>query len=365
MPSHPLLLGTIVLGLAVLLGLWAYYAWQLRRAGARRRRRAQQAKPAPGGGDEAQRIEPTLDAAPPADEPRRVAAREAEGAARPPAEADLAQVAALDERVQSIARVEFPHAVAGLAILQCLPGSLRAGSKPIEVRGLLADPPAWYLVEAPRQYRAFAAGVLLANRHGPLNDIEYSEFVALVQRVADTLGGDAEFADMRDVVAQARQLDEFAAEHDADITVSLRPQGALWSPAFLEQTAGANGFRPGLVPGRLVHLSDDGQVLLSLHFDPKAALADDPNERALSSAQLRLDVPHVEARFHPLAALRHAATALALQLDARLTDASGRALDEQTWAELDANIKQLHAALEARQFDAGSLAARRLYSGAA
>jgi hypothetical protein len=88
------------------------------------------------------------------------------------------------------------------------------------------------------------AGVQLANRTGPLNEIEYSEFVMKAQAFADALGGTPDFPDMLQEVARARELDQFASQHDAQlgftaacapappgarVTCSSRPRAwALW-----------------------------------------------------------------------------------------------------------------------------------------
>ena len=273
----------------------------------------------------------------------------------------LPPLAPLNDHVQAIASVDFAHATSGTAIQGALPGSLRAGSKPVEVRGYIADH-GWVPLQGKGVYTRFAAGVLLANRAGALNEVEYSDFIALVQRVADGLGGEADFPDMMDAVKRARTLDEFAANHDALLTICLRARDSSWSAAYLQQAAAANGFSAGMVMGRMVHLSKDGTALLSLQFDPQAAMAEDPNAQALSSAKIVLDLPHVAEFQRPLSQLRHAATALALKLDADVTDEDGRPLGEATWGQLEAQMKGLYRELEAYGVAAGSVAALKLYS---
>lgn len=57
----------------------------------------------------------------------------------------------------------------------------------------------------------------LANRSGPLNEIEYSEYVVKTQAFADAVNATPEFPEMLEEVARARELDQFASVHDAQL----------------------------------------------------------------------------------------------------------------------------------------------------
>jgi len=93
---------------------------------------------------------------------------------------------------------------------------------------------------------------------------------------------------MLDVVARARELDQFAATHDAQLALLLRAKAAAWTPGFVQQCAARHGFVPGAVPGRLVlPAADEGAPpVLVLSFDPQAALAEDPEVKALHLTRL-------------------------------------------------------------------------------
>ena len=153
---------------------------------------------------------------------------------------------------------------------------------------------------------------------------------------------------------------------DPDAGRASRAMQAMMAMAKIDvallEAAAANGFSAGMVMGRMVHLSKDGTALLSLQFDPQAAMAEDPNAQALSSAKIVLDLPHVAEFQRPLSELRHAATALALKLDADVTDEDGRPLGEATWGQLEAQMKGLYRELEGYGVAAGSVAALKLYS---
>ena len=87
-------------------------------------------------------------------------------------------------------------------------------------------PARWEAPAAGARYSELQAGIQLASRTGALNEIEYSEFVQRVQTLADAIGAAADFPDMLDVMARARELDAFASPHDAQLAVHLHARGA-------------------------------------------------------------------------------------------------------------------------------------------
>lgn len=95
----------------------------------------------------------------------------------------------LDALIDVIAAIEVDAQVSGDAALAALPATRRVGTKPFAVEGLNDTTGEWEMPVAGRRYHAFQAGVQLANRVGPLNEIEYSEFVIKAQAFADSVGG--------------------------------------------------------------------------------------------------------------------------------------------------------------------------------
>jgi hypothetical protein len=281
-----------------------------------------------------------------------------------PMATNAASTAADEAAIVSTAFIEYASPVSGHALLQHLPGSRRAGSKPVDVLANVGNDDAWQPVNAQAQYRAVRLDVLLANRQGPLNEMDYSEFAAMVQRLADATEGEADFDDMQESVKRARELDEFAANHDAMITLALRAKGSAWSAGFLQQTASSLGFVAGQVPGRMVKQHASGEVLVALQFDTQAAMAtaDDAHQHALTQAALVLDVPQAQRIHAPLAVLKDSACSLAKALDAAITDEQGRGINDDTWMSLSTQLAGLYDALEHQGLAAGSAAARRVYS---
>ncbi len=343
-------LSLAVLGALLLAALGLHGWWQARRRGVRQ---------APAEADPAPVLrEPTLDGAGAAERPA--------DAAPPRAEPTLVRRAAprIDPLIDAVATIAFDAPVSGETVLAHAPTSRRAGSKPLLVEGLDASSGTWETPALGRRYGELQVGVQLANRAGALNEIEYSEFAQKVQGLAEGLGALADLPDMLDAVARARELDAFAGEHDAQLAMRLVARGAAWSPGYVQQHAARQGFVPGTLPGRLVlpAAEEGAPPVLTLQFDPQAALAEEPGQAALREVTLAFDVPQTAPDAAPFAAWCAAGEALAAALDASLHDDGGQPLSPQAFPAIGASLEQLYAALAARDLAAGSPAARRLFS---
>ena len=272
--------------------------------------------------------------------------------------------ARLDPLIDAIATLTLDTPVSGDLALLHLPPSRRAGTKPFLIEGLNADSGEWELPAAGQRYGEFQAGVQMANRSGALNEIEYSEFVQKLLSFADSVGAMAELPDMLDVVARGRELDGFAGDHDAQLSLTLRANGAAWSLGYIQQSAGRHGFVPGALPGRLVQsgAEDGAPPVLVLGFDSQAALSDDPGLAAVREVQLTLDVPQTAESAEPFPAWHEAARLLAADMDATMIDDRGQPITLHAFAAIGDDLGRLYRALEARDLAAGSPAARRLFS---
>jgi hypothetical protein len=270
----------------------------------------------------------------------------------------------IDALIDAIASVNVDSPVSGEMAIAHLPGSRRAGTKPFHIEGLNTETGDWEQPTPGQRYSEFQAGLQMANRGGALNEIEYSEFVQKLQGFVDGIGGFAQFPDMLDVVARARELDQFAAENDAQLAVLLRAKGASWTLGFVQQAALRHGFVPGAVPGRLVLPAIDEGLppVLVLAYEAQAALAEAPEGVSLRELTLSLDVPQTPAVAEPFAAWQESARGLACDLEADICDDAGHVLNLHAFAAIDAELGERYKALAARDLASGSLAARRLFS---
>ena len=272
--------------------------------------------------------------------------------------------AQLDALIDVIAAIDIEQPVSGDAALAALPATRRVGTKPFNVEGCSQLNGEWEPVLPGHRYSAFQAGVQLANRVGHLNEIEFSEFVVKTQAFADAVNGTATFSDMLEEVARARELDQFASDHDAQLSFTLCARAAAWSPGYIQQHAARLGFVAGVIPGRMV-LPSAVQGLppvLSLTFDTQAALADDPALSAIREFSLSLDVPQIAREDQAYERLREAASLLAKDMDGVVTDGAGNVLSDEVLDQIAKDLQHLYDALDQRELSAGSAQARRLFS---
>lgn len=335
-------LGLLILGGLLLAALIAWNAWTTRRNTPRQ----PEAAAAPAAPQPLERNEPVFDDAPlaplpvPEKKPR------------------------LDVLIDVLAAIAVDNPVSGEAALAALPPTRRAGSKPFAVEGRNEASGEWETPRAGQRYGAFQAGVQLANRNGALNEIEFSEFVMKTQAFADAINGAPEFPEMRDEVARARELDQFASSHDAQLGFTLRARNAAWSPGYVHQHAARFGFTAGAIPGRMVLPASvpGGPPVLGLAFSTQAAMADDPAQTAIRELTLSLDVPQVPRTEQPFVRMRDAAVALAAAMDGLITDDDGRVIPVEALDAIGADLEHLYDTLDARDLSAGSPQARRLFS---
>ncbi len=340
-----LTLGLAMLGGLVLAAVVAYNTWASRRNAPRQAVPAPQAPEAAEGVATASHMEPSLD-----------------DAVMPPATPEKRP--GLDALIDVMAPIALEGPASGDAALAAMPSTRRAGSKPFAVEGLNEATQQWETPLPGQRYGSFQAGVQLANRMGALNEIEYSEFVMKAQAFADALNGSAEFPDMLHEVARARELDQFASDHDAQLSFTLRARSAAWSPGYVQQNAARLGFVPGVIPGRMVlPASTPGMPpVLGLAFDTQAAMADDPAQSAIREVTLSLDVPQVLRSERPFVRMRESAITLAASMDGTITDDNGQVIRVEALDVIGADLEQLYDTLDARDLSAGSPLARRLFS---
>jgi len=271
---------------------------------------------------------------------------------------------ALDALIDVIAPIALETPVSGDAVLAALPPTRRVGSKPFAVEGFNTVSARWEFAQPGQHYSQLQAGVQLANRTGALNDIEFSEFVMKTQGFCDTLGGTPDFPDMRAEVSRARELDQFASEHDAQLGFVLRAKRAAWSPSYIVQMAAKRGFVAGSMAGRMVIAASQAGAApgVSLSFDTQAALADDPTLSAVRELSLSLDVAQADRNERGFERMREAVTTMAREMDGIITDDNGVPLPLDAMDVIAGELERLYDTLDQRELSAGSTLARRLFS---
>ncbi|MFP3502156.1 cell division protein ZipA C-terminal FtsZ-binding domain-containing protein [Burkholderia sp. SIMBA_062] len=366
-----------------------------------RRESAAPAAPAAGAAStpaEAARVEPTFGSAAPADMPADLQAEATGGDTQPesteparrpvdegavaaasdapaghastePAEPVLpaattissAPPAIVDRRIDCIVPIRLGGPLPGDKILPAAQRLRRAGSKPVHIEGK-PEGGQWELLQNGMRYEELRAAAQLANRSGALNELEFSEFVTGVQQFADTIDGAPEFPDMMETVAMARELDGFAAQCDAQLSINVMSDGAPWSANYVQAVASQDGLLLSRDGTRFVKLDAKQNPVFMLQFGDTNFLRDDLTYKGGNMITLVLDVPVAEEDILPFRLMCDYAKSLSERIGARVVDDSRRPLPESTLVAIDQQLMKLYAKLEEAGIPAGSPVTRRLFS---
>lgn len=271
----------------------------------------------------------------------------------------------LNPLIDCIATLLPAQPCSGEQALSVLPSTRRIGSKSWLIEGHNTQTQSWEPVFTGQSYDAFQAGIQLVNRHGALNEVEFSEFVVKAGEVAEGLGASAEFPEMLEEVARARELDQFVMGVDIRLSLHLHAKRAAWSLPYVQQHAQRLGFVAGVIPGRWVLLGDKDDMI-ALTIDLHAALADDVNLVPIRSLALTLDVPQVSRggtdKGRPFDAMTDVAIRLCASMEAMILDEQGGAVDAAMLQRTATELEAVYDRLDAFGTPAGSTMAKRLFS---
>jgi hypothetical protein len=267
--------------------------------------------------------------------------------------------------IDCMARLELDAPCAGSAVLALLPATRRVGSKPWAIEGLNSETDNWESLVDGAHYKTLQAGIQLVNRHGALQDLEFSEFVVKAGELAESLGASAEFPSMLDEVARARELEQFVMGHYIRLSLNLHAKRAAWSLPYLQQHVHRVGFVAGAMPGRWV-LGQSNHEMIALTIDSHAAMADDVQPVPIRKLALTLNVAQVArgnaAVGRPFDVMADVAIRLSASMEAAILDEQGLTVDVAALQRTSAELEQVYDRLDAAGLAAGSLLAKRLFS---
>ena len=271
---------------------------------------------------------------------------EAEGAEAVPAE--VAEPDPLpDAQVEHVVILE-PPAPVNTDRLVALTSSLRhVGSKPvrIEVERLGSH---WGPLTAGEKAVRIRCSLLLANRQGPLNAVELSDFNAAIESLASKLQAPVNIPDMAPILRNARDLDTLAARLDTQIEVRVE------LPEAAEPNRVAGVVRHlGLSErgnGRSEAFADSGDSLFTLTFN-----------QTRDQIDFMLDVPRTAEKYEAWEGMVACAQSMAQALGGRLVDSSGRGLSVGMIGTVSRQLARRYAELAQVGLAAGNAAALRVF----
>ena len=270
--------------------------------------------------------------------------------------------AIVDRRIDCIVPIRLAGPLAGDKVIPLAQRLRRAGSKPVHIEGKPEGGGAWELLQNGVRYEELRAAAQLANRGGPLNELEFSEFVTGVQQFADALDAAPEFPDMMETVAMARELDGFAAQCDAQLSINVLSDGAPWSANYVQAVASQDGLLLSRDGTRFVKLDARQSPVFMLQFGDTNFLRDDLTYKGGQMITLVLDVPVADEDILPFRLMCDYAKSLSERIGGRVVDDGRRPLPESSLLAIEKQLMTLYAKLEQAGIPAGSPATRRLFS---
>ncbi|KMQ80503.1 Cell division protein [Candidatus Burkholderia pumila] len=270
--------------------------------------------------------------------------------------------AAVDRRIDCLVPIRLGAPVAGDRVIPLAQKLRRAGTKPVAIEGKPEGESTWELPRQGVRYEELRAAAQLANRNGPLNELEFSEFVTGVQRLADAIDGAPEFPDMMKIVGMARELDGFAAQCDAQLSINILSDGVPWSANYVQAVASQDGLLLSRDGTRFVKLDAKQNPVFMLQFGDTNFLRDDLTYKGGQMITLVLDVPVADEDILPFRLMYDYAKSLSERIGAHVVDDQRRPLLETALQAIEKQLMTLYAKLEQAGMPAGSPATRRLFS---
>jgi hypothetical protein len=260
----------------------------------------------------------------------------------------------VDPMVDCLIPLSLEAPLRGDKLIPVLQSLRHVGNKPVHFIGQNEDGN-WEPVVHGVLYYGLQAGVQLANRGSALNEIEYSELVSRLRQVADEINAEPDLPDMMRVMTAARELHQFVAEYDAQLSVNLQARAAPWTVSTLLAALERQGFdlRPD---GRLVMPDGEGGHLFSISTN--AALSAETTSRLT----FLLDVPRVASSRDGYGAMVACARSLASRLEGNVVDDAGQPLTDPALSEIAGQVAAFYGAMDTAEVPAGSTRALRLFS---
>jgi len=341
-------IGLILLGVVLILLVLLFNWWQDRRV----RRQMQEQFPE-------REDDPLLGSVPPSPGPGRrepgfgpVMAAAAAGD-----DDDGDDPAEVDPSTEVVIDISFAQAVPSDQLHAATHAIKRAGNKPVRLFAEREGGGHRARLRPSEEYVSMQLAVLLANRSGPLTEIEWSELWTIAQGIAERFDGSLEGPEQDAVVERARQLDAVCAELDAMVGLALQLPGALNVSEVSRALEEAGFLRHG---NRLAWMAEQGIPRFTVLFNGQ--LPGEVQSAGVDRIELVLDLPNSPVDDQAFSRMAGVGRHLAATLDAQLLDDQGRPVAEGMDQAIDGQLHERYRQLAESGFVAGEPRTARLFS---
>lgn len=263
----------------------------------------------------------------------------------------------VDPATEVVIDVSFAQPVSSAQLLSALQSVHKVGTKPVRLFAEREGGGHRASLRSGENYSSVQLAILMANRSGPLTDIEWSKLWALAQSLAERFDGAVEGPEIEVVLQQAQALDAVCADLDAQVGLILD----LHDPKNVDDVARTlenAGFLRG--DNHLAWMSDMGIPRFIALFDGVAA--GQIQTEQVSRLDFLLDLPNSPTDEQAFSRMATVGRDLAKRLDAQLLDDQGKALPDNTDDVIDKQLHAIYLRLEQAGYPAGQSRTVRIFS---
>lgn len=214
-----------------------------------------------------------------------------------------------------------------------------------------------------QEFTEVTIAVLLADRSGAVSDRQLNELSREARALAEDFNGIASWRDVGEVLADAKELDQFCVEVDVLIGLNVvSPDGGAFSGAKIAEMAEAGNMKLNNA-GVYQRFNDCGDVVYTLcnHEDTPFS-AEYMNALTTHGITLLFEVPRVDNGVEMFASMATFGFQLAKTLDGKLVDDNIRSLSLAGIEKIQLQLTEIYRQMDARGIPAGSQRALRLFN---
>jgi len=264
----------------------------------------------------------------------------------------------VDPTIEAVIDINFAKPIDSVELHGAVQGLTAAGNKPVRLFATSDAGLHRARLRPGESYITLQLALLLANRSGPLTEIEWSTVWTRAERIAHQFDGAIEAPEISATLDRGRHLDAICADLDAQVglIIHLAQPQAVTSvlPAFERM-----GFTQ--TSAHLIYPTQAGlpQFYVAFEGEPVPQLDKDEVQRI----DFVLDLPNSVASQEAFSQMAILGQHLAKTLGGQLLDDQGQAVSEPSYAVVDQQLYSLYERLEQAGFPAGAPRTRRVFSG--
>lgn len=271
----------------------------------------------------------------------------------------------IDSLIDCVIAFRLPEAISGLEIISHLSQWPKNSLHPWMCEGLVnqtsASEVVWEPIKKDGQYLELQTAIQLANRQGPIGVVDLSDFTTRSQALANALDAEIDFPPVNKILQDAQQVDQFAAQCDIQLGVTIIPKNNPWNLAEIKSAANHAGFKLSR-DGRQFHRLNNGLIIYNLIANKSNFLHDDLSKADIQSVTLLLDLPKVAQATNAFRTMLNDACLLGDAIRGNLVDDFGRPLINEAVNAIEAQVNSIYQTMAQHGISAGSSSAHRLFS---